>query len=662
MLSRCFIAFPAPLARSGNSFIASLPLPDGKWGLTPFSHSVASVALTAVLAAAVAGAPLPAGAQTTTNAQTLPAGGRPQTLDPMVVTASRTSQPISDVLADVTVIGPDEVARAGVDSVVQLLQRQPGVEITQAGGPASVSGVYLRGANTGQTLVLIDGVRFSSATEGTTTLEAIPLDQVERIEIVRGPASSLYGADAIGGVIQIFTKQGGGVPTANVSAGYGTYNTWDVKAGVTGSADALSYALQLAAKESAGYNAITVPDSYMFNPDRDGYTNQSVSASLSYKFAPDQTLSAQYLRSRLNTQFDAGLPADARTITTAQTWQVTSRNRLASFWNSQLTLASGLDDAQTQIDDGSQPFRSTQNQLTWQNDLTLPVGTLSAGYDRRVENVANNEDFAVTSRTTNSFFGVYRLNAGQQALQATLRNDDSSQYGSQTTGGIAYAYRVLPSVRLTAGYSTGFKPPSFNDLYYPGFGNPNLLPETSRNVEGGIYWNGSIADATVEARAIAYRNQVNQLIVIVCDPNWNCEPQNVDSATLQGVTLAVDVQAPGGATLAASLDLQSPTNDTNGNLLPRRSRQHGSVTVGYPVGPLRLGAEVIASGLRYNDMANLEKMGGYAIVNLTAEYALGNRTTLFVRGTNVLDKNYELAAGYATGGAMWFAGVRTQFR
>ena len=607
-----------------------------------------------VLVATLAGAP------TLATAQGAP--GRPQTLDPMVVTASRTSQPISDVLADVSVIGPDEIARAGVDSVVELLQRQPGVEITQTGGPATRSGVYLRGANTGQTLVLIDGVRFSSATEGTTTLEAIPLDQVERIEIVRGPASSLYGADAIGGVIQIFTKKGGGTPTANASASYGTYNTWDVKAGVTGSADALTYALQLAAKESAGFNAMTNPAAYNYNPDPDGYTNQSVSASLGYTFAPDQVLTAQYLRSRLNTSFDSGIPVAAQTITTAQTWQVTSRNRLASFWTSQLTAASGLDDAQTQTIDGSQPFRTTQNQFTWQNDFVLPAGTLTAGYDHRVENVANDANFAVTSRTTNSYFGVYRLNAGQQALQANLRNDDSSQYGSQTTGGIAYAYRVSPSLRLTAGYSTGFKPPSFNDLYYPGFGNPDLKPETSRNVEGGIYWNGSVADANVEARAIVYRNKVQDLIVIVCDVDWNCQPQNVDSATLEGVTLAMDVQATGGATLGASLDLQSPTNDANGKLLPRRSRQHGAVTVGYPVGPLRLGAEVVASGLRYNDVSNRVQMGGYAIVNLTAEYALPNRVTLFVRGTNVLDKNYELAAGYATGGAMWLAGVRAQFR
>jgi vitamin B12 transporter len=259
-------------------------------------------------------------------------------------------------------------------------------------------------------------------------------------------------------------------------------------------------------------------------------------------------------------------------------------------------------------------------------------------------------------------FGIYQLRAGEQALQANLRYDHSSQYGGETTGAIAYSYRVLPSLRLTAGYSTGFKAPSFNDLYYPYFSNPNLVPETSRNVEGGVYWNGSVAGATVEARAVAYRNRIRDLIVFQCDENWTCAPQNVAQATLDGVTLGLDLRADSGATITASLDLQDPHDDATGKLLPRRARQHGAVTVGYPLGPLRLGAEVVASSLRYDDAENRIRMAGYAIVNLTAEWALAGNVTLFARGTNILDRNYELAAGYATGGAQFFAGVRAQFR
>ena len=394
-------------------------------------------------------------------------------LDPVAVTATRQSQPIADVLADLTVIGPEEIARAGVLSLTELLQRQPGVEIVQNGGPGSVSGVFLRGANRGQTLVLIDGVRMSSSSAGATTLEAIPLDQVERIEVLRGPASSLYGADAIGGVIQVFTRQGGGALSGNASAGYGTYNTWDVKGGVAGSAGPVTFAVQAAAKESNGFNTITDPANYFYNPDTDGYTNQSVSASAGVTFAPGQEARAQYFRSRLNNQFDGShTDYDDRTITIAEMWQVQSRNRLASFWVSLLTAAQGIDDSRTQTADGSFPFKTTQTQYTWQNEFALPMGALTAGYERREERVSTDLAFATTSRNTDSVFGIYQLRFDAQAVQANLRYDESSQYGGETTGAIVYSYRPTPAWRLTAGYSTGFKAPSFNDLYYPNFANP----------------------------------------------------------------------------------------------------------------------------------------------------------------------------------------------
>ena len=586
----------------------------------------------------------------------------PATLEPVAVTASRQSQPIAEVLADLTVIGPEEIARAGVQSLSELLQRQPGVEIVQNGGPGAVSGVFLRGANRGQTLVLVDGVRIGSSSAGSTTLEAIPLDQIERIEVLRGPASSLYGADAIGGVIQVFTRRGGGAVAGNASAGYGTYGTWDVKGGVGGSAGPVSFAVQAAAKESNGFNAIANPANFLYNPDPDGYANQSVSANAGVAFAPGQEARAQYFRSRLDNQFDGGPGYDDRTITVAESWQAVSRNRLASFWVSQLSAAQGTDDSRTQTGYGDFPFETTQRQYTWQNELALPLGALTAGYERREERVATNAGFATTARDTDSVFGIYQLRVGAQAVQANLRHDDSSQYGGETTGAIAYSYRPAPAWRLTAGYSTGFKAPSFNDLYYPDFSNPDLVPETSRNVEGGVYWSGAALGAVVEARAIAYRNQIRELIVFQCDATFNCAPHNVDRATLDGVTLGVDLRADGGATLTASLDLQSPEDDRTGALLPRRARQHGALALGYPVGPVRVGLEVLASSLRYDDAENRVQMGGYAVVNLTAEWALGRDVTLFARAGNVLDKNYELAAGYATGGATVFAGVRAQIR
>jgi vitamin B12 transporter len=583
-------------------------------------------------------------------------------LDPVAVTATRGAQPIADLLADLTVIGADAIERAGAQSLTELLQRQSGVEIVQNGGPGAVSGVFLRGANRGQTLVLVDGVRIASSSAGATSLEAIPLEQVERIEILRGPASSLYGADAIGGVVQVFTRRGTGALAGNASAGYGTYRTWNATGGVSGSRGPAQFAVQVAAKASDGFDAIANPANFLYNPDADGYTNRSVSASMGFTVAPEQALSAQYFRSRLDNHFDGGPDFDDRTITIAETWQVASRNRIAPFWVSQLSAGEGVDDSRTETGYGTFAFETRQRQYAWQNEFTLPHGTLTAGWERRDERVATDTGFATTTRDTNSLFGVYQLRAGAHALQANLRRDDASQYGGKTTGAIAYGYRFASGVRATAGYGTGFKAPSFNDLYYPNFSNPGLVPETSKNVEAGVHWNGTLGAVAVASRAVAYRNRVSDLIVFQCDASFVCAPHNVDRAMLEGVTLAFEARRDDGASLTASLDLQSPEDDRTGNLLPRRARRHGAASLAYPAGPLKLGAELVASSVRYDDPANLVRMGGYAVVNLTLEWAAASGVVAFARADNVFDKNYELAAGYATGGATLFGGVRVQLR
>ena len=586
----------------------------------------------------------------------------PVLYDSYAVTAARGSQPIADVLADVTVIGAAEIARAGAQSLTELVQRQPGVEITQNGGPGSLSGIFLRGANRGQTVVLIDGIRIASSSAGATSLEAIPLDQIDRIEILRGPASSLYGADAIGGVVQVFTRRGTASFAGNASAGYGTYGTWDTRGGVSGTTGPLTFAVQGAAKASDGFNAVVDPSSFLYNGDKDGYKNQSVSANLAFTAAPGQDFTAQYFRSHLNSQFDGGPGFDDRTITTAETWQVAARNVLAPFWVSRLSAGAGIDDSKTESAFDDFPFKTTQRQYVWQNEFTLPLGALTAGFERREEHLATTAGFAVTDRDTNSLFGIYQLRIDGHALQGNLRRDDSNQYGDKTTGSIAYGYRFTPAWRVTAGYSTGFKAPSFNDLYYPGFSNPDLVPETSKNLEGGVYWNGNVGAATLELRAIGYRNRVSQLIIFQCDIDFNCAPHNVNRATLEGVTLGLEARADNGATLSASLDIQSPEDDLTGKLLPRRARRHGAMTLGYPVGPARLGVELVASSLRYEDPDNFVKMGGYAFVNLTAEWLVAEDVTLFARADNIFDKNYQLAAGFGTGGATVFAGVRAVLR
>jgi len=481
------------------------------------------------------------------------------------------------------------------------------------------------------------------------------------VEILRGPASSLYGADAIGGVIQVFTRRAqGDAFGGGVSAGYGTYDTRNASATLRGAMGPLAFSVTGGGTRSAGYNAIVNPDNFSYNPDRDGYSNENVSGNAVLGWAAGQEVSVQYFRNRLDNAFDAGAPYfDDRTVTTLEAWSLVSRNRIAEKWNSTVTVGEGSDDSVSLTAFGESPFATTQRQYTWQNDWTLSLGVLSLALERREEHVATDSDFAVTQRNTNSATGVYQLRYEAFALQANLRHDNSSQYGGKTTGGIAGGYKLNPQWRLTAGYSTGFKPPSFNDLYFPFFSNPDLVPETARNTEVAAYWTSSFGDVRWEARAIGYYNKVDDLIVFQCDASFNCRPENVDDATLKGVTLGMDATW-GDTRVQGSLDLQRPEDDRTGNLLPRRARQHGALAVLQQVGSAQVGVEFVASSLRYDDAANTIKMGGYGIVNLTLDWTFGKGWSLLVRGNNVLDKNYQLAADYSTGGAQVFAAVRWQ--
>ena len=580
-------------------------------------------------------------------------------LPPVFVTAARMPQTFDRLVADVTVVEADEIARSGAQSLTELLQRHAGLEIIMNGGPASTSGVFIRGANRNQTLLLIDGLRVSSASVGAPSLEAVPVDQIERIEILRGPASSLYGADAIGGVIQVFTRKPGDGFRASTSAGYGTYDTRTGAAYIGGAIGALRFSLGAGGRRSDGFNATTPDASFFFNPDRDGYRSDDVSASAMLTLAPGQELSFDALRNRLDAQIDTDPAFDDHTRTTLQTWQLQSRNRLADRWKSRVWLGEGSDASVSVSGFGDATFVTRQRQYGWQNDFDVPMGSLTLAVERREESVGEQAGFAVTERNTNAVTGVWQMQHEGHALQANLRHDRSDQFGGETTGAIAWGWRLAPEWRITASYGTAFKPPSFNDLYFPGFSNAELRPERARNVEAGLYWSRVQPDGTIELRAVAWHNRVRDLIVFQCDADFNCLPQNVADATLEGVTLGAATTF-GSTTMRASLDLQSPKDDATGRLLPRRARQHGAMSLLHRLGPAQLGVEVVASSHRFDDAENLRRLGGYTLVNVTAEWTLPRGVTLFARADNVFDRDYTLAYGFATPGAQVFAGLRWQ--
>jgi len=600
------------------------------------------------------------------------------TLDEVIVTATRTPQQQESVIADVSVINAEEIKRGGQSTLIELLQRQPGIEITNNGGAGKTSGVFMRGTNTGHTLVLIDGVRVQSATAGTTTLENIPIQQIDRIEIVRGPLTSLYGQDAIGGVIQIFTKKGvdGFKPYANL--GFGTYDTTLAEAGLRGKQNDTAYALNVSANKTNGFSSLDTGNPNL--NDKDGYRNLAVTGSLSHKIAEGHEVGLNLMHSKGRTRYDNRFNIDATSPAfnpafsdyanlEQHTYSLFSKNQILSNWHSTVRISQGFDETVNYAalgpftSESRSLFRTKQDQFNWQNDISLPVGVLTLMYDRLEDKVNSTTVYNNSKRTNEGYVVSYVADVDAHTFQASAREDHNSSFGNNVTGGLGYGYNINNAWRITGSYGSAFKAPTFNDLYFPdsfGFAtsNPNLKPEKSDNVEASLRYR----DDTSSASLTAYENKIRDLIIL----DSAFIPANLNKAKIRGVTLAAS-QRWENLDLGGSIDIQSPRDDASDNMLVRRANRHGQFNLGYSIQDWRFGTEVVTSSARYNDSANTLRMGGYTIFNMTAQYKIHRDWTLQARANNVFDKNYRLSLdgnpattgfAYNTPGANVFVNIR----
>jgi vitamin B12 transporter len=585
--------------------------------------------------------------------------------DTVVVTATRTPQRADQLVADTAVITNEEIANSGADSVADVLGRQRGIEIVRNGGPGASTSVFLRGANSNQVVVLIDGVRIGSSTTGTASWNAIPLSSIDHIEVVYGPLSSLYGADAIGGVVQIFTKKSEGKPQLSASAGAGTYATRQYDgsiSGSTGGAHDVSYALAGAHETSDGFSA-TRPGAYGYNPDKDGYTRNSVNGRLAMLLAPGHELGAQFLQSRLRAQYDSGSSSyGAHNIQDLDTYAVFLNDRFLPAWRSSVQMARSSDKLgsfTSAAASGASQIDTRQDEFTWQNTINVGADTLQLLYGHRKEDVVSSSSTALTrSRITNSYAASYDLKRGSHLLDLSVRND-RSEYGAKTTGALGYGYGFSDALRATASFGTSFRAPTFNELYYPGYGLATNKPEKGRNAELGLRY----TLAGTELQANYYRNRVTDLIVTAypCPTRTGSCAYNVNRALLEGLTMSAATHV-GALNLRTSLDLQDPRDETTGKLLARRTRHHASVSADYDIGQWNAGAELQASGQRFDDAANANRLGGYGLLNLYASWRFAPDWSLLLRLDNAADKRYELARYYGTAARTWFAALRYGFR
>ncbi|MCX8085441.1 MAG: TonB-dependent receptor [Rhodocyclaceae bacterium] len=594
----------------------------------------------------------------------------------VVVTATRIPTRVSEQLADVTVITREEIEKTGATTLPALLSQQPGLQIVTNGGIGKATSLFTRGTSAGHTLLLVDGVPLGSATSGQPSFHNLPLSQIERIEILRGPASSLYGSDAIGGVVQIFTKKGAGPLKPEAFAGAGSYGTNEVMAGVSGGTETVSYSLRVAHFETDGFSVASDVTRFsqanfgtLPHPDKDGYRNSSLNGRLAFRPAVGHEVGLTFFSAESKNAFDSGSDptVDARNNDKTGVWSLYTRNRLLPAWTSTLRYGESKDRSRTWDFDLNifapawSLFQTAQKQWTWQNDVKLPLGTLLLAYEDLEQEVESTTNYTVKERTVKSWIAGWQARAGSHSWQLSTRRDDNSQFGAKTTGSLAYGYAITPALTARAAVGTAFKAPSFNDLYYPDFfgthGNPNLLPETARNREVGLDWTGPTG---ARLSYTHYDNRIKNLIVWQDTSGfWTFVPFNVGRARITGDSLSGSHQW-GAWSAQASLDLMKPIDEATGNRLPRRAAQQFKARLAYEPGPWGVGAEVVAVGKRFDTATQTREMARYELVNLTAHYRLTQDVRLEARLDNLFDKDYETAWGYRNPGAALFVGLRYQ--
>ncbi|QXZ10605.1 TonB-dependent receptor [Comamonas sp. Y33R10-2] len=572
-----------------------------------------------------------------------------------VVTANRIEQPLSDLVADMSIVDRETIESAGAAGVADVLSRLPGIQMVRNGGAGSSTSVYLRGADTRFTAVYLDGVRLDSQSTGGASWQDIPLESIDRIEVLRGPAAAVYGSDAIGGVVQIFTKKGEGKAKPYVGLGWGSRGTVKAQAGVSGGAAGWDYSLGVSHASSNGFNSKTSAGA---NPDADGYRSNAFNGRIGYQLSANQRVEATALTSYMNSGYDTS-KADDRSIYKMSAVGLNWQAKWSDVYSTRLQYTQSRDFYQTKPSVYETDTR-LQSYL-FQNEWKLGAQTVTAALERREDKLVNSGlDIGSRERSQNALALGYGLNLGKHTLQLNARHDRDSEFGGHTTGSAAYGYEFIPNWRATASAGTSFRAPTLYQRFSQ-YGDASLVPEKGRNVELGLKW-GKGSDSF---SATVYRNNLSNLINYVgktgaCPGNTGAYGgcyANVANARYEGITFAATTRV-GEVNLQGSVDFQNPRDTDKDLQLGRRSKRYASLSADTKVAGWKLGAEMQTAGKRFDDAANKNVLGGYTLWNLSAQKQLSRDWSLVARVNNLADKRYELARTYATEGRSGYIGVK----
>lgn len=574
-------------------------------------------------------------------------------LKKVVVSASRIEEQADESLASVTVLDRQDIETLQAKDFRELIAHVPGVDISTSGAPGSTASLFLRGTNSRHTLFLIDGQRVSSATLGTTNFQFLDPAQIERIEVVRGPKSSLYGSDAIGGVIHIFTRKAQpNKSSAYASGGAGARNSYQTSVGGQTHYDGWRASANLSYSETNGFS-----NTHSNKPaikDDDGYRNSSASANIGYDFNQTSSLDISHFYVKARNESDESSATFPYSDNWIQTTNGSFKTQILPAWKMTLSAGRNIDDSDYF---GSFPsnVRTTSKSSSLQNDFTLSkshIITVGGDYDK--DEVVGSTTFStplgkeIKDRDNKGGFIQYLGQLGILDVQLGARHDDNDAYGSHKTENAAIGINLPENHKVIFSYGTAFQAPSFNQLYYPGFGNPSLQPERSKNYE--VEFRGNYEKFNWSANF--YQNNITDLIQNV---GFN-PPENIAKARIKGSEIIVNTTLDEWL-ISASLTYVDPRNNDTDNLLINRSRRSAKLDADRSFGKWSVGTSFRAQDERYTNKTNTAHLGGYGLVDIRGGYDFSDALGVQLKLTNVFDKRYELNNNYNTERFGWFATI-----
>lgn len=612
-------------------------------------------------------------------------------LSDVIVTATKTATPLYELASSVSLIDSAQIKNSHKNNIYELLQIQPGVSISQQGGPGAFTQVYLRGADPSQTQVLIDGINMNMANDPSNTYDFADLstDNIERIEIIRGPQSTLYGSNALAGVINIITKKGSGNPGFSFSTEGGSYNTYKGSLGAKGSVDELNYSLNLSKYKSDGFSSA---GQKYGNSEKDGTENYNASVRLGYQVNKIFNLNFFGRFTKANTDFDqsGGMFGDDPTYKynlEEGAYRIEGKlNLFDGKWNQGFGISFSKNLRKYKFDiSTNNPAESRSNydgrriKFDWQNNFSFQNNTIAFGIETEKE-IANSDYYY------NSAFGSFESRFPEKSARTTgtylehqlkldnsffssigIRYDNHERFGSVVTFRIAPAYVFWSTgTKIKATYGTGFKAPSLFYLYDPAFGNPDLNPEKS------VGWDAGIEQYLFDYKVTAGVTYFNNIFTDLFGFDSNFKTINVDKSETKGVEVYILTKLFDGLsfhanyTLTDSKDLSPGSPDENLALL-RRPKDKAAISADYNfTKAVNAGIETIFVGKRDDkDFSSFPakriSLDSYTLLNASATYKITNLIQIYGRLVNILDSDYEEIYGYGTAGRSGYLGVNISF-